>query len=73
MVFEPLLHKRPYKNPESTLDLRRNGEDVYIRRALVPLVRRHSEYFKDVAVIGPRQVGKGDHARASYGWGHRII
>ncbi len=31
---------------------------MYISRALEPLVRRYSEYFKVVVVTGPRQVGK---------------
>ena len=31
---------------------------MYITRALEPLVRRYSEYFKVVVVTGPRQVGK---------------
>lgn len=31
---------------------------MYIHRALEPLVRRYSEYFKVVVVTGPRQVGK---------------
>ena len=31
---------------------------MYITRALEPVVRRYSEYFKVVVVTGPRQVGK---------------
>ena len=31
---------------------------MYITRALEPLVRRYSEYFKVVVLTGPRQVGK---------------
>lgn len=31
---------------------------MYIERALEPIVREYSEYFKVVVVVGPRQVGK---------------